>query len=91
MTKQVYVIDGVEYEIECQEEATETEQNKRLTQYAILMLREKTGMDRKEFCHWLGIPYRTMQEWELGRRGMPEYVLNLISYKVRKEQEEGNI
>ena len=25
-------------------------------------------MNRKEFSEWLGIPYRTMQEWELGRR-----------------------
>ncbi len=91
MKKQIYVIDGIEYEVEYMEGESETERNKRLTKYFILMLREKTGMDRKEFCQWLGIPYRTMQEWELGRRGMPEYVLDLISYKVRKELEEGNI
>jgi DNA-binding transcriptional regulator YiaG len=39
-------------------------------------------MNRKDFSDWLGIPYRTMQEWELGRRVMPEYVLRLIAYKV---------
>ncbi|MBO4846959.1 MAG: transcriptional regulator [Lachnospiraceae bacterium] len=49
------------------------------------MIREKSGMNRKDFSIWLGIPYRTMQEWELGRRIMPEYVLRLIAYKVFNE------
>ena len=31
-------------------------------------LRESTGMNRKEFCEYFGIPYRTMTEWELGHR-----------------------
>ena len=31
------------------------------------------------------IPYRTMQEWELGRRVMPDYVLRLVAYKVANE------
>ncbi|MBR3307513.1 MAG: XRE family transcriptional regulator, partial [Lachnospiraceae bacterium] len=39
------------------------------------MIREKSGMSRTDFSVWLGVPYRTMQEWELGRRAMPEYVL----------------
>ena len=51
---------------------------------------EKTK-ERKEFAEWLGIPYRTMQEWELGRRAMPQYVLDLIAYKVRNEKEKGKI
>lgn len=34
---------------------------------------------------------RTMQEWELGRRAMPEYVLRLIAYKVMNELREGRI
>ena len=48
-------------------------------------------MNRKDFSAWLGIPYRTMQEWELGRRAMPEYVLRLIAYKVQMEKERGNL
>ena len=48
-------------------------------------------MNRKEIAEWLGIPYRTMQEWELGRRAMPQYVLDLIVYKVRNEKKQGNI
>ena len=42
--------------------------------YAFKMIREESGMNRKDFAEWLGIPYRTMQEWELGRRAMPKYV-----------------
>ena len=46
-------------------------------------------MNKKDFSDWLGIPYRTMQEWELGRRVMPEYVLRLIAYKVLNEKGKG--
>ena len=54
-------------------------------------VREQTNMNRKEFAEWLGIPYRTMQDWERGVSEVPDYVLNLIAYKVKKEKEKGNI
>ena len=50
-----------------------------------------TNMNRKEFAEWLGIPYRTMQDWERGVSEVPDYVLNLIAYKVKNEKEKGNI
>ena len=50
-----------------------------------IKIRESSGMNRKEFAEYLNIPYRTMQEWELGRRAMPKYVLELIDFKVRQE------
>ncbi len=31
------------------------------------------------------IPLRTMEEWEAGRRKMPDYVLKLITYRVKME------
>ena len=46
-------------------------------------LRESTGMNRKEFCKYFEIPYRTVTEWERGTRKMPDYVLRLLAYKVR--------
>ena len=49
------------------------------------------NMNRKEFAEWLGIPYRTMQDWERGVSEVPDYVLNLIAYKVKNEKEKGNI
>lgn len=57
-------------------------------------LRESTGMNRKEFCAYFGIPYRTMTEWELGHRKLPDYVLRMMTYQVRMEkldQPGGNV
>lgn len=52
---------------------------------AIKAIREMSGMNRKDFAKWLNIPYRTMSDWEHGLRVMPDYVLELIAYKVRME------
>lgn len=56
-------------------------------------LRESTGMNRKEFCEYFGIPYRTVTDWELDNRHAPEYVLRLLEYyigheNIRKETKE---
>ena len=48
-------------------------------------LREITGMNRKEFCEFFQIPYRTVTEWELDNRHAPEYVLRLLEYYIRTE------
>ena len=55
-------------------------------QKEIKELREATGMNRKEFSEYYGIPYRTVQDWEAGKRTMPEYVLRLIKYKAEMEK-----
>lgn len=49
-------------------------------------LRKSTGMNRKEFCEYFGIPYRTVTEWERGTRKMPDYVLRLMEYQIRMEK-----
>lgn len=51
----------------------------------LVELRKSTGMNRKEFCEYFDIPYRTMTDWELGNRTMPEYLLRLMVYKVQME------
>lgn len=48
-------------------------------------LRERTGMNRKEFCQFFGIPYRTVTDWELGNRHAPGYVSRLLEYYIRHE------
>lgn len=45
-------------------------------------LRTKTGMNRREFSEFYGIPLRTMEEWESGRRVPAEYVVRLLAYAV---------
>ena len=49
-------------------------------------LRESTGMNRKEFCEYFGIPYRTVTEWERDNRHAPEYVIRLLEYYIRMEK-----
>lgn len=49
-------------------------------------LRERMGMNRSEFCEYFGIPYRTVQDWEAGKRKLPEYLLRLLWYRARIEQ-----
>lgn len=49
-------------------------------------LRECTGMNRKEFCEYFGIPYRTMSDWELGNRKLPDYVLRMMAYQIKMEK-----
>ena len=54
-------------------------------------VRKQTNMNRKEFAEGLGIPYRTMQDWERGVSEVPDYVLRLIAYKVKMEKKEGRL
>ena len=79
-TEKIY-IEGLEFEIEYFEK-TDAEAEKKRLAAMVKEIRKLSGLERKEFSAWLDIPYRTMQEWELGRRAMPEYVLRLMAYKV---------
>ena len=49
-------------------------------------LRESTGMNRKEFCEYFQIPYRTVSEWERDGRHAPDYVIRLLEYYIRVEK-----
>ncbi|MBP3609379.1 MAG: helix-turn-helix transcriptional regulator [Lachnospiraceae bacterium] len=62
-------------------EETKTELERQ--QETLCSLRKMAGMNRKEFSEEYGIPYRTIEDWEHGKRKMPEYVLRLLAYKVR--------
>lgn len=52
----------------------------------LIEMRKRTGMNRKEFAEYFEIPYRTVQDWELGNRQMPEYLFRLMEYKMRIEK-----
>ena len=49
-------------------------------------LRESTGMNRREFCEYFEIPYRTVTEWERDMRHAPDYVVKLLEYYIRMEK-----
>ncbi len=48
-------------------------------------IREQSGMNITKFSEYFKIPYRTIQHWEHGTRQCPEYLLELIEYKLKKE------
>ena len=49
-------------------------------------LRESIGLSRKEFSVHVGIPVRTLEDWEAGRRTPPEYIPRLIAYQLKYEE-----
>lgn len=58
-------------------------EEKILKQMEVLkQIRVDLQMNRREFSDYMGIPLRTLEEWEAGRRSMPDYVLRLITYYV---------
>ncbi len=52
----------------------------------ITELRESVGENRYEFSEHLGIPVRTLEDWEAGRRTPPQYIPRLIEYQLKYEE-----
>lgn len=49
-------------------------------------LRDRLGMNRREFSDYYGIPYRTVQDWKAEKRELPEYLLRLMIYRAEMER-----
>ena len=73
-------------ELELSENEAEAQRLGRMTRY----LRMLTGMKREDFAEYLHIPLGTVRDWEQGKRKMPEYLYELIEYKVTRELLNGN-
>jgi len=67
--------------IEIKDNETDAQRLGRMIKY----LRLLTGMKREDFANYLHIPLNTLRDWEQGKRKMPEYVYELIEYKVLRE------
>lgn len=52
----------------------------------IIDLRKETELNRKDFAEHFGIPLRTVEDWEAGRRTPPEYIPRLIKYQIKYEK-----
>ena len=48
-------------------------------------IRDATGLSQSKFAAALNIPVRTIQKWEIGERSCPEYVVELIAYRVQHD------
>lgn len=67
--------------VEIKDNETDAQRLGRMIKYLRLM----TGMKREDFAKYLHIPLNTVRDWEQGKRKMPEYVYELIEYKVTRE------
>ena len=50
---------------------------------------KESNMNIKQFAEYFEIPYRTIQNWKLGLRECPEYILKLMQYKLNNEKTKG--
>ncbi len=48
-------------------------------------LRNLTGMTQKVFADYFNIPKRTIEQWEGNQRECKEYIIELMAYKLQKE------
>ena len=48
-------------------------------------IRKCLGMSQAKFAKYFNIPFRTVQNWEYGVSECPEYLKELILYKLKKE------
>ena len=51
-------------------------------------LRKQTGLSMQKFGDKYGIPMRTIQDWEREMRTPPEWVYELLKFKVEHDMEE---
>ena len=54
-------------------------------------IREYTSMTQAEFSEYTGIPKRTIEEWETGKRTPPEYVLKLLQRAIIEDANSGRL
>lgn len=50
-------------------------------------LRISTGLTQKAFAAALGIPHRTLEDWEGGKHQCPAYVAALIAFRVEHDSD----
>ena len=43
-------------------------------------------MTQQAIADYFGIPKRTIENWDAGARKCPEYLLNLMTYKLKNEK-----
>lgn len=54
-------------------------------------LRESSGMTPTQFAEYFNINLRNVHRWEKGDRKCPDYVLELMKYKLENEKKKGKL
>lgn len=44
--------------------------------------REQKGVSRIDLCKKIGLPYRTLQNWENGKRKAPPYTIKMLKVTI---------
>jgi hypothetical protein len=60
-----------------------------LTNSDLKTIREKYGYSRAAFSRLFNIPIRSLEDWDAGRRKMPDYVKALICYALFEGRDDG--
>ena len=63
----------------------DTDSGRILKMQTIKDIRHAYGFTQKSFADYFGIPKRTVENWEGGVNRCPEYLVNLILYKLTHE------
>ena len=50
-------------------------------------LRQQKGMTQRAFAEYLGIPLRKIEDCEANKRTPPEYLVNLIQFRIEHDTE----
>lgn len=50
-------------------------------------IRQLTSLSQPKFCEKYGIPLQTLRKWEQGYRSPPDYVVELLEFKVKSDTE----
>ena len=79
-----YTIEGTDIVIE----KSDREQEKKDCAIRVKALRERMGMTQQQFGDYFEIPKRTLQDWEGGKRRIPEYLLKLLEFKVDADMKD---
>ena len=48
-------------------------------------IRQLTNLSQSKFCEKYGIPLVTLRKWEQGHRSPPDYLVELLEFKVRED------
>lgn len=51
----------------------------------IKAIRERTGLTQAAFAEKYNIPRRTVENWEAGKNSPPDYVVELLSFRIEHE------
>lgn len=54
-------------------------------------IRALTGLTQKQFAEKYHITFSSIRNWESGHRTCPDYVAELLEFKVKKDKEENSM